>query len=75
MIGIAVGVDNIEAVFNVLGAICSSSICLLLPCFFYCKLILKLKQKKTIKYYLSWVMMLVMTPYALFSIVSMYVTD
>ena len=37
-VGLAIGVDSLEAVFNIIGAISSNSIGILLPCFFYFKL-------------------------------------
>jgi len=73
IVGVAVGVDSIEAVFNFIGAICSSSIGFLLPCFYYVMLIKKKKQPKTIKFYVSFVLLVVMTPYSLFSMVALYV--
>ena len=73
IVGVSVGVDNIEAVFNVIGAICSSSIGILLPCFYYFRLIDKKKQPRNIKYYVSFILFLVIAPYALFSIVALYI--
>jgi hypothetical protein len=73
IVGVAVGVDDIEAVFNIIGAICSSSIGILLPCFYYFMLIIKKKQPRTIKFYVSFCLFAVLTPYALFSIVALYV--
>lgn len=73
IVGVAVGLDNIEAVFNIIGAVCSSSIGILLPCFFYFMLIIKKKQPRTIKFYVSLALFIVLTPYALFSIIALYV--
>ena len=70
---VSVLVDNIESVFNVVGAVCSTSISTLLPCFFYVKLIKLRKQPITWKYYLSWAIFGIMTPYALFSIIALYI--
>lgn len=39
VIGVAVGVEDIKPVFNIIGAICSTSIAILFPCLFYIKLI------------------------------------
>lgn len=52
-IGAAMGLDDIEVVFNAVGAICSTSIALLMPCFFYVRLINLKQQPKNIKYYLA----------------------
>jgi amino acid permease len=70
---VSIVVDNIESVFNIVGAICSTSISTLLPCFFYVKLIRLRKQPVTWKYYLAGLIFCVMTPYTMFSIVALYV--
>jgi len=67
------GVDDIEAVFNVIGAVCSSSIGILLPTFFYFRLVDKRKQPRKVSYYIALVICIIMTPYSLFSIVALYV--
>ena len=67
---VAVLVSNIEAVFNIVGAVCSNSIGVLLPCLFYFMLVHKKKKSKGIKYYLTIVIFVVMLPYALFSIIA-----
>lgn len=72
-IGAAMGLDDIEVVFNAVGAICSTSIALLLPCFFYVRLIILKGQPKNIKYYLAIAIMAVMAPYAIFSIIALQV--
>lgn len=64
------GVEDIEGVFNIVGAICSTSIMILLPTFFYVKLIGSKKQSKGLKYYLSLIIFGVMAPYALFAIIA-----
>jgi hypothetical protein len=66
-------VEDIEVVFNVVGAICSSSTGALLPAFFYVRLIVLKQQRKTWKYYLSASILAVVGPYCLFSIVALYV--
>jgi amino acid permease len=75
IVGVSVGVDDIEAVFNVIGAICSSSIGILLPCFFYFRLVVKKRKARTLKYYVALVIFAVMAPYCLFSIVALYVNS
>ena len=39
IIGVSMGVDSIESVFNIIGAVCSTSVSILMPCFFYFRLI------------------------------------
>ena len=67
------GVESIESVFNIIGAICSTSVSILMPCFFYFKLIKMRKQPKNVKYYISIALVCIMTPYAIFSMVALYV--
>lgn len=59
--------------FNVIGAICSSSIGILLPCYFYFMLVIKKKRAKTLKYYVALTVFVIMAPYSIFSIVALYV--
>lgn len=73
IVGVSVGVDSIESVFNVVGAVCSTSISTLLPCFFYVQLVRLRRQPKTWRFYLSAFIFCTMTPYALFSIIALYV--
>ena len=47
MIGIALGVDDIEVVFNLLGGITISAIAPILPCVFYISLVYQKKQKRS----------------------------
>ena len=75
IIGVAVGVDDIEAVFNIVGAVCSTSIGILLPCFFYVKLISMKKQRKNWKYFLSAAMFWVFGLFAIFAIISEYIQE
>lgn len=70
IVGIGVAVDDIEVVFNIVGAICSTSIGVLLPCLFYFVLVNKKSKPKSWKYYLSYVMFIIMAPFAIFSIVA-----
>lgn len=73
IIGLSLALESIESVFNIIGAICSTSISILMPTFFYVKLTQMRKQPKTFKYYLSIVLFCVMGPYALFSIIALYI--
>lgn len=71
--GISIGVDDIKIVFNLVGAICSSLTGILLPCFFYFRLIIIKNQPKTVKFYVSIALTLIMAPYALFAIIAQYI--
>jgi amino acid permease len=73
IVGTGVALDDIEAVFNIIGAVCSTSIAVLLPCFFYFMLILKKNKKRNIKFYVSIVIFAIMIPFAIFSVVAKYV--
>ena len=73
MIGIALGVDDIEVVFNILGGITVSAIAPILPCIFYVALVYQKKKDKGIKFYAAIVVFCIMIPYSIFSVVSLYV--
>lgn len=73
VVGAGVWLDDIEAVFNVVGAVCSTSISMLLPCFFYFRLVALTGQPRRWKFYLSIAIFAVMTPYAVLSVVALYV--
>lgn len=70
IVSIGTTVDDIESVFNIVGAVCSNSIGILLPCLFYFMLVHRKNKKKTIKYYTTIVIFVIMLPYALFSIIA-----
>jgi amino acid permease len=73
VVGVTLGVEDIKPVFNVVGAICSTSIAILLPCFFYFRLIGIKEQPTSLIYYISIVLFCVMAPYAIFSILALYI--
>ena len=68
---VAMGVESIESVFKIIGAICSPSVSILMPCFFYFKLIQMRKQPKIVKNYISIASVCIMTPYSIFSMVAL----
>ena len=72
IVGVGLSVDNIEMVFNFIGAVCSTSIAILLPCFFYFMLIIKKEKKRNINFYASIVIFSIMLPFALFAVVAQY---
>jgi len=71
-IGVAVGVNDIEIVFNAVGALCSSSITIILPCIFYVKLTNINHHQHSVWYYASICLASFMAPYAFFSILALY---
>lgn len=73
VVGTGVLLDDIEVVFNIVGAVCSTSIGILLPCFFYFILVIKKNKEKNIKFYISLGVFLIMAPFAIFSVVAKYV--
>ena len=73
MVGVAVGVDDIEPVFNAVGSICISALAPLLPCLFYFMLVIQKKQRKGLKFYASIIIFSIMLPYCLFAVISLYI--
>jgi amino acid permease len=73
IVGTGVALDDIEAVFNIIGAVCSSSIAVLLPCFFYFMLIIKKNKKRTFTFYATIIVFAIMAPFAILSVVAKYV--
>ncbi len=72
IIGIAISVDDIEIVFNFIGAIASNAIGAILPCMFY-YLLVKYKGKKiTWRYHLSKVLFYFFIPFGIFSVITKY---
>jgi amino acid permease len=67
--------DDIEAVFNIIGAVCSTSISALLPCFFYFILVVKKKKQRNFKFFAAIVAFCIMAPFAIFSVVAKYIQD
>lgn len=74
-IGLAMALDDIEVVFNAVGAICATSIGMLLPCYFYIRLIKIKEQPVNFKYYLAIAVFCVMGPYALFSMIALHLAE
>ena len=70
---VALTVDSIEIVFNAIGAICSTSISIVLPCVFYIRLVVQGGKARSWKYFLALVLTCLITPYAIFSMVALYV--
>lgn len=70
---IAVLVSDVEAVFNVVGAIASNSIGFILPAFFYFQLVSKKNKPINFKFYITKAMFFFFIPFGLFSVASQYI--
>jgi membrane protein DedA with SNARE-associated domain len=66
---LAVLAGDIEFIFNIVGAICSTTICFLFPYYFYFTITKKFNRKKGFVYYYTIVAFIILAPYAIFSIV------
>ena len=72
-IGIAIGVGDIEAVFNLVGAVASNAIGYIFPCMFYYLLVKYKNKKKTYSYYIARTLFYFFIPFGVFSVVSNYI--
>lgn len=72
MIAASVVLQNIELVFNFLGAVCESLVSVILPCLFYVMLVRKEEQSKRFIYYLCIFVLILIIPYSIFSVVVSY---
>jgi amino acid permease len=70
---IAVFLNNIEDILNLIGAICENLIAIILPCLFYAMLLRKQRKPRTRTYYFTIAVVAVITPYGLFTIVANYI--
>jgi len=66
-------VDDVESVFNIIGAICSTSLGMLMPAYFYFGLVLKKKKPLKCIFYLAILMFAIMVPFAIFAVVAQYI--
>jgi amino acid permease len=66
---LAVLAGDIEFIFNIVGAICSTTICFILPYYFYSTITEKLGRRKGFVYYYTKIAVFILAPYAIFSIV------
>lgn len=69
---IAMFVNNIESMFNLVGSISCSCQAMLFPLYFYVKLIYKKNKEKRAIYYVSLILLVAMTFFSIFSIVALY---
>ena len=75
MLVLAVGalLDDVAVVFNILGALSSSSMCLILPSFFYFSLVRKYEKPKQAKYYLAWTMFWFFILFGIFAVATNFI--
>lgn len=75
IIGIAISVDDIEVVFNFVGAIASNAIGAIFPCMFY-YLLVKYKRKKiTLSYHIAKVLFYFFIPFGIFAVITKYLPE
>lgn len=75
IISIAASLDEVENVFNILGAIASNSTCLIFPCMFYVMLIRKRNKPKKLHYWVALAGFIFFIPFGIFSVVSMFISE
>lgn len=73
MLGASVLLQNIELVFNFLGAVCETMVAIILPCLFYVMLVNKEEQSRGLLYYVAILILLLIIPYSVFSVVVSYI--
>ena len=66
-------VDSLEEVLNLVGAVGCASISIILPAYYYIRLVGLRGKAKTYKYYVAWGMFLFMIPFTIFSVVALYI--
>ena len=64
-IGVAIAVDDIEDVFNIVGAVASNAISFIFPGLFYFVMIKRKNKEKNVKYYLSIVLVCFFIPFGI----------
>lgn len=72
-VGIAIGVKNIEDVFNLVGAVASNAIGYIFPCMFYYLLIKYKKKKITPSYYIAAGLFYFFIPFGIFAVITNYI--
>ena len=70
---IALFLNNIEDILNLIGAICENLIAVILPCTFYFMLVRKEHKQKGCVYYLTIAIACLVAPYGIFTIVANYI--
>lgn len=70
IVGIAMGVDDLQTVFNIVGAISANSLVFILPSLFYFRLVDLKKKRRTAKYFAAIGMFCFFILFGIFSVVS-----
>ena len=73
IIGIAVSVDDIEDIFNLVGAIAANAISFILPSLFYVSLIKKKGKKIKLQYYFAQACFIFFIPFGAFAVISKFI--
>ena len=73
MVVASIFLQNIELVFNFLGAVCETMVAVILPCLFYVMLVNREEQKKKFIYYIAILVLVFIIPYSIFSVIASYV--
>ena len=70
---LAIVFQDIEDVFNVIGAISASAINFWFPSIFYFQSVKKKRKEKKSTYYMSWALLWFFVPFGIFAVVSNYI--
>lgn len=70
---IALFLNNIEDILNLIGAICENLIAVILPCTFYFMLVRRQRKGRGCRYYLAIALAALVAPYGVFTIVANYI--
>lgn len=73
VVAISISVSDIEAVFNIVGAVASNAIGIIFPCMFYYLLVKYKNKKKTYKYYIARTGFYFFIVFGIFSVISKYI--
>lgn len=73
IVGVAISVQDIKAVFNLVGAIASNSIGYIFPCMFYYLLVKYKNKTKTYNFYIARTLFFFFIPFGIFSVVANYI--
>ena len=74
-IGVSIAVDDIEDVFNIVGAVASNAISFIFPGLFYWMMIKRKNKEENIRYYLSIFIVCFFIPFGIFAVVSNIIAE
>lgn len=72
IVGIAFSVDDVEIVFNVVGAVASNAISFIFPSMFYFMLVVKKNKPKKPYFYLAAFLWIFFIPFGIFSVITKF---